>query len=85
MATGLAAEPPKARLRQNPTFSYILVDDLNDSVAPLGGHPLAQTPHLDALARRGTNFLNAHTQTPLCNPSRPSFLTGLCPSTAGLR
>lgn len=62
----------------------ILIDDLNDWVGCMGGHPLAQTPFMDGLARRGTLFLNAHCQAPLCNPSRASFLTGRRPSSTGI-
>lgn len=62
----------------------IAVDDLNDWVGCLGGHPRVRTPHIDALAARGTVFLNAHVQAPLCNPSRASLLTGLRPSTTGI-
>ena len=46
-------------------------------IGHLGGHPAAKTPHLDRLAARGTTFLNAHCQSPLCNPSRSSLLFGL--------
>jgi arylsulfatase A-like enzyme len=62
----------------------IAIDDLNDWVGCLGGHPQAQTPNIDALARRGTLFTNAHCQAPLCNPSRTSLLTGLRPSSTGV-
>jgi choline-sulfatase len=62
----------------------IVLDDLNDWVGPLGGHPQVRTPHMDRLAARGTTFTNAHVQSPLCNPSRTSFLTGLRPSTTGV-
>jgi arylsulfatase A-like enzyme len=62
----------------------IAVDDLNDWVGCLGGHPQAITPHLDALAARGTLFTNAHCQAPLCNPSRTSVLLGVRPSTSGI-
>lgn len=67
-----------------PNFLFIAIDDLNDWVGCLGGHPQAKTPHMDALAKRGTLFVNAHIQSPLCNPSRSSMLTGLRPSTTGI-
>jgi choline-sulfatase len=40
------------------------------------GHPLAQTPNLDALAARGTRFTDAYTPSPICVPARASFATG---------
>src|SRR5689334_21741347 len=63
-----------------PNVLFIAVDDLNDWVGCLGGHPQAKTPNIDRLAAGGTLFLNAHIQAPLCNPSRASLLTGLRPS-----
>src|SRR5688500_16364587 len=67
-----------------PNVLFIAVDDLNDWVGPLGGHPQAKTPNIDRLAARGTTFTNAHCQAPLCTPSRTSVLTGLRPSTTGV-
>ena len=67
-----------------PNVLFVAFDDLNDWVGCLGGHPQAHTPNLDRLAARGTVFLNAHCQAPLCNPSRASLLTGLRPSTTGI-
>ena len=72
--------PPPAK----PNILFIAIDDLNDWVGPLGGHPQVRTPHMDRLAARGTTFVNAHTQSPLCNPSRTSIMTGLRPSTTGV-
>ena len=67
-----------------PNILFIAIDDQNDWIGCLGGHPQAQTPHIDALAKRGTVFLNAHCQAPLCNSSRTSLMTGLRPSTTGI-
>ncbi len=69
---------------ERPNVVLIIVDDLNDWVGCLGGHPNARTPHMDRLAQQGTLFVNAHCQAPLCGPSRASFLSGLFPSTTGL-
>ena len=63
---------------------FIGIDELNDWVGCLGGHPQARTPNLDRRAARGTLFRSAHVQSPLCNPSRSSLLTGLRPSTTGI-
>ena len=67
-----------------PNVLFIGIDDQNDWIGVLGGHPQAQTPHIDGLAKRGTLFANAHTQSPLCNPARSSLLTGLRPSSTGI-
>ena len=56
---------------ERPNVLFIAIDDQNDWIGTLGGHPLAQTPHLDALATRGTVFLNAHCQAPL-SQKKPS-------------
>jgi choline-sulfatase len=76
----LAAEAPSRR----PNVLFIAIDDQNDWVGPLSGHPLVKTPHLDRLAARGTTFLNAHCQSPLCNPSRTSLMLSLRPTTTGI-
>jgi arylsulfatase A-like enzyme len=67
-----------------PNVLFIAVDDLNDWVEPLGGHPQVKTPNFTRLAKRGTTFTNAHCQATLCNPSRSSLLTGLRPSSTGI-
>jgi len=67
-----------------PNVLFVAIDDQNDWIGALGGHPLAKTPNLDRLAERGTVFLNAHCQSPLCNPSRTSLMLGLRPTTTGI-
>ncbi|HEY2573253.1 MAG TPA: sulfatase [Verrucomicrobiaceae bacterium] len=68
----------------HPNILMIAIDDQNDWIGCLGGHPQAKTPHLDAIAARGTLFTNAHCQAPLCNPSRSSIMTGLRPGSTGV-
>lgn len=68
----------------HPNVLMIVIDDQNDWIGCLGGHPQSQTPNIDRLAQRGTVFLNAHCQSPLCNPSRTSVLTGRRPSSTGV-
>lgn len=67
-----------------PNVLFIAVDDLNDWVGCMGGHPDAKTPHIDRLATAGVLFTNAHCAAPLCNPSRASVLTGMRPTTSGV-
>ena len=73
-----------AELPERPNVLFIAVDDLNDWIGVLGGHPQAKTPHMDRLAKRGVLFSNAHCQAPVCNPSRASVMTSLYPSTSGI-
>src|SRR5262245_28564304 len=70
--------------KTRPSVLFIAIDDQNDWIGCLGGHPQVQTPHIDALAKRGTVFTNAHCQAPLCNPSRTSVMTGRRPSSTGV-
>jgi arylsulfatase A-like enzyme len=78
----LACHPAHADVR--PNILFIAIDDLNDWVHHLGGHPQTKTPHIDRLAARGVTFTNAHCSAPVCNPSRVALCTGQRPSTTGI-
>lgn len=67
-----------------PNVLLIAVDDLNDWVGCMGGHPQAKTPNIDRLAERGVLFTNAQSQSPVCNPSRASLMSGFYPETTGI-
>jgi arylsulfatase A-like enzyme len=85
MFSGLTIIHSQAQERENrPNVLFIASDDLNDWVGALNGHPQVLTPNIDRLVKRGTLFTNAHTQAPLCNPSRISIMTGMRPSTTGI-
>ncbi|WP_345319630.1 sulfatase [Novipirellula rosea] len=68
----------------HPNVLFIAVDDLNTWAMGLSSEYLAKTPHMNALAKRGVLFSNAHCAAPVCSPSRVSVMTGVAPSTSGV-
>jgi N-acetylglucosamine-6-sulfatase len=73
-----------AAAAERPNLVFILLDDLRWDDLGCAGHPFVQTPHIDRIAREGVLFRNAFATTPLCSPSRASFLTGLYAHTHGI-
>ena len=67
-----------------PNVLFIAIDDLNDWVGCLGGHPQTITPNLDRFAASGVLFRNAHCPAASCNPSRSAIFSGLPPHRSGL-
>jgi arylsulfatase A-like enzyme len=67
-----------------PNVLFIALDDLNDWVGCLGGHPQTKTPNIDRLAASGVLFTNAHCPAPACNPSRTAIMTGRSPHRSGM-
>jgi len=81
LAAGVAAAettpaPSPEPAPKPPNVVLIVCDDLNDWVGCMGGHPLARTPNIDELAKRGVLFTNAHVPSPMSGPSRTAILTG---------
>ena len=71
--------------KERPNVLMISVDDMNDWTSVLGGYAgQVHTPNLERLAKRGVNFTNAHTASPVCCPSRTALLLGQRPSTTGI-
>jgi len=50
-----------------------------DTIGALG-NPYVQTPAIDHLVDRGVAFTHAYCQSPICTPSRSSFMAGMYPS-----
>lgn len=70
--------------KEKPNILMIAIDDQNDWIGFMGGHPDVKTPNIDALAKSGTAFTNAHCQSPLCNPSRTSLMISKRPGSTGI-
>ncbi|MCK4921752.1 MAG: sulfatase [Bacteroidales bacterium] len=75
---------PKINAQEKPNILMFCVDDMNDWVGFLGGHPQTITPNMDRLASKGVNFTNAHCPAPGCSPSRNSLIFGIEPHNSGL-
>ena len=61
---------------QKPNILILMADQLAPHFTGAYGHSVARTPHLDALAARGMRFDAAYCNSPLCAPSRFSFMSG---------
>jgi choline-sulfatase len=63
-------------LADHPTFLILMADQLTARALPAYGNRVAKTPHIDALAAAGVVFDSFYCNSPLCAPSRFSFLSG---------
>ena len=79
-----SSSPLLAAQASPPNILFIALDDLNDWIGCLGGHPQTITPNLDRLAASGVLFTNAHCPGAACNPSRTAIMSGLSPHRSGL-
>jgi choline-sulfatase len=85
MMAGLAgAASVRGKSGRKPNLLYLIADDHAGYVLGADGNKLAHTPNLDRLASQGTRFARNHCNSPVCTPSRQSFLTGQMPSAAGV-
>jgi arylsulfatase A-like enzyme len=72
------AAEPAVTAKARPNVLMICSDQFRaDFVGANGQNQSVRTPHIDALAQRGSNFCRAVCNQPLCSPSRASFLTGV--------
>ena len=72
--------PAADKLKRRPNILWICTDQQRwDTISSLGNECI-RTPNIDRLANEGVAFLKAFCQSPICTPSRSSFLTGMYPS-----
>ncbi|MBL9114614.1 MAG: sulfatase [Verrucomicrobiaceae bacterium] len=59
-----------------PNILFFFADDQRYDTLSCAGHPVVQTPNIDALAEKGVRFSNAHVTTAVCWVSRAVVFTG---------
>ena len=69
---------------KRPNILFVSTDQQRFDALGANGNAEIHTPNLDRLAGGGVNFANCHVQSPICSPSRMSFLTGRYPSALGV-
>ena len=67
-----------------PNIVIFLADDLGFGDLGCCGHPIIQTPNLDAFAKQGTRFTQCYAACAVCSPSRSAILTGRTPYRNGV-
>jgi choline-sulfatase len=70
-------------LKRKPNILILMADQMTPFALSAYGHHVTKTPNMDALAARGVVFDSAYCASPLCAPSRFSFLSGKLPSAIG--
>ena len=68
---------------RQPNILILMVDQLTPGVLSAYGGKVARTPNIDRLAERAVVFDSAYCNSPLCAPSRFSFMSGQLPSAIG--
>ena len=63
-----------------PNFLIVMADQMAPAFLPIYGHRLVRAPNMQALAGSGVVFDSAYCSSPLCSPSRASFMAGRLPS-----
>ena len=61
---------------KTPNILVICSDQHHPLMTGYRKHAFVQTPNLDRLAQNGTHFTRAYCNSPICVPSRMSFITG---------
>jgi len=68
---------------KKPNIVMIMVDQMAYDVIGALGHSVVKTPNIDKLVENGVSFSNCYCNSPICAPSRASFVTGKLPEKIG--
>jgi arylsulfatase len=67
-----------------PNILLVMTDQQRGDCLGVEGHPVLQTPNMDAIAHHGVRFRRAYSTCPVCIPARRSLMSGQFPATHGL-
>jgi arylsulfatase A-like enzyme len=67
-----------------PHIVFVMADDMGWGQTGYRGHPVLQTPQLDAMAAAGLRFERFYAGAPVCSPTRASVLTGRANDRSGV-
>ena len=81
---GYSDTPPSSTINERPNVLFISLDDMRPDIGSYG-HPVAKTPNLDSFSQSALLFEQAYTHQAVCGPSRAALMTGLRPSTTGIK
>ncbi len=85
LSAALAASPLLRGRERPPNVVFVMTDDHGAWASSPYGCSSLHTPNLERLAASGTRFTRAFSCTPVCSPSRMTYLTGLIPSQHGVQ
>ena len=82
LASAVLASPLRGAVaaEARPNVILILADDFGPGDLSCYGGTLAETPHLDRMAREGVRFTQFYVASPICSPSRCGIITGQWPA-----
>lgn len=83
-AYGSPGGPSNPPNKERPNIIFFLTDDQGAGDAGVLGHPYMKTPNIDRLAAEGTIFNQFYITSPVCSPSRVTFMTGRFPAELGV-
>lgn len=72
-------------MSKRPNIVIVNPDQMRWDYMTPAGHPFIDTRHLSALAAKGTHYRKTFCVSPMCGPSRTSFVTGQYPMEHGVR
>ncbi|MFP4499836.1 MAG: sulfatase [Candidatus Hydrogenedentota bacterium] len=79
----VASSGTAAANTQRPNIILCMADDQGWGDVAYNGHPVLQTPNLDAMAAAGLRFDRFYGAAPVCSPTRASVMTGRHPNRVG--